>query len=79
MRADIGGHGLLSGLVLACEVAMRRAIVDVITVVGCRGDNSVAAGNGIIGTQHNWQPLQWASDALPLADHPQSIGADACT
>ena len=63
MRADVRGRGLLGGLV-ARKIAMWRAIVDVTTVVGCRGDNSVAAGDGIIGTQHHWQPLQRASDAL---------------
>eukprot|EP00964_Phaeocystis_antarctica_P020652 scaffold11422_cov71-Phaeocystis_antarctica.AAC.3 len=65
MRADVGGRGLLSGLVTR-EIAMWRAIVDVTTVVGRRGDNSVAAGNGIMDTQHHWQPLQRASDTLLL-------------
>eukprot|EP00964_Phaeocystis_antarctica_P035082 scaffold20010_cov64-Phaeocystis_antarctica.AAC.1 len=64
MSADIGERGLLGGLV-AREIAMRRAVVDVTTVVGA-GDNSVAAGNGIIDTQHHWQPLQRASDAQLL-------------
>ena len=55
---------LLGGLV-AREIAMRRAVVDVTTVVG--GDNnSVAAGNGIMDTQHHWQPPRLASDALLL-------------
>ena len=63
MRADVRGRGLLGGLV-AREIAMWRAIVDVTTVVGCRGDNSVAAGGGIISTQHHWQPVQRASDAI---------------
>ena len=67
MSADVGRRGLLGRLV-AREIAMRRAVVDVTTVVEVTtvvgGDNSVAAGNGIIGTQHHWQPLQRASDAL---------------
>eukprot|EP00964_Phaeocystis_antarctica_P080349 scaffold50183_cov70-Phaeocystis_antarctica.AAC.3 len=63
MRADAGGRGLLSGLV-AREVAMRRAVVDVTTVAGRRGDNSVAAGNGIMDTQDHWHPPQRISDAL---------------
>ena len=69
MRADVGGRGLLGGLV-AREIAMRRAVVDVTTVVEVTtvvgGDNSAAAGNGIMGTQHHWQPLQRASDAQLL-------------
>ena len=64
MSADVGGRGLLGRLV-AREIVMRRAVVDVTTVVGA-GDNSVAAGNGIIDTQHHWQPLQRASDAQLL-------------
>ena len=49
---------------MAREIAMRRAVVDVISVVG--GDNSAArAGNRIMGTQYHRQPLQWGrSDAL---------------
>ena len=62
MRADLGGRGL--GGLVAREIAMRRAVVDVTSVVG--GDNSAAAGNGIMGTQHHWQPLQRASDTLLL-------------
>eukprot|EP00964_Phaeocystis_antarctica_P016448 scaffold9093_cov80-Phaeocystis_antarctica.AAC.2 len=61
MSVDVGGRGLLGGLV-AREIAMRRAVVDVTTVAG--GDNSVAAGNGIMDTQDHWHPLQRASDAL---------------
>ena len=48
MSADVGGRGLLGRLV-AREIVMRRAVVDVTTVAG--GGNSVAAGNGIMGTQ----------------------------
>ena len=60
MRADLGGRGL--GGLVAREIAMRRAVVDVNTVAG--GDNSVAARNGIMDTQDHWHPLQRASDAL---------------
>ena len=50
MRADLGGRGL--GGLVAREIAMRRAVVDVISVVG--GDNSAArAGNRIMGTQYH--------------------------
>ena len=65
MSADIGERGLLGGL-MAREIAMRRAVVDVTTVVG--------AGNGIIDVQHltqqHRQPLRRASDALPLLTAP---------
>ena len=63
MRADLGGCGL--GEFMAREIAMRRAVVDVTSVVG--GDNSAAAGNGIMDTQHHWQPLQRASNAQLLS------------
>eukprot|EP00964_Phaeocystis_antarctica_P149174 scaffold116218_cov54-Phaeocystis_antarctica.AAC.1 len=43
-------------------------------------DQAAAAAAGgrrrLVGSEQHWQPLRWASDALPLADHPQPIGAD---
>ena len=60
MRADLGGRGL--GGLVAREIAMRRAVVDVNTVAG--GDNSVAARNGIMDTQDHWHPPQRISNAL---------------
>ena len=61
MRADLGGRGL--GGLVAREIAMRRAVVDVISVVS--GDNSAArAGNWIMGTQYHRQPLQWRPQLL---------------
>ena len=61
MRADLGGRGL--GGLVAREIAMRRAVVDVISVVG--GDNSAArAGNRIMGTQYHRQPLRCDAQLL---------------
>ena len=49
MRSAVGGRGLLGRLV-AREVAMRLAVVDVT----------------VVGTQNHWQPPQLASDVLLL-------------
>ena len=49
MRWAVGGRGLLGGLV-AREIAMRLAVVDVT----------------VVGTQNHWQPPRMASDALLL-------------
>ena len=49
MKSAVGGRGLLGRLV-AREIAMRLAVVDVT----------------VVGTQNHWQPPQLASDALLL-------------